>query len=202
MTHRILMTLVVVGVLATACGSVDDATATTSETTTTTVAESSVAGGESTTSTTGSPTSSDQTSTTGAVRPPSGYGRQQPSDETTSTTQPEETTTTAPGSTSSTEQATTTTTQTTTTESEPDDEVTIEIEGFSFGAPLEITAGTTVTVVNRDSVPHTWTADDGSFDSGRLSPGESFTITLTQPGEFTFYCQIHPSMTGSITVTG
>jgi plastocyanin len=191
---RTLAILFMLGVLTAACGSVDGAATDTGETTTTALLGTTSPTEAVTTST----TRSDPTSTTGALGPATGYGRGQPSDETTSTMPDQDTTTTTPGTTPSTEQTTTTTTS----ETEHDDEVTIEIEGFSFGAPLAIAAGTTVTVINRDSVPHTWTADDGAFDSGRIAPGGSFSITLSQTGEFTFYCQIHPSMTGSITVTG
>ena len=59
-------------------------------------------------------------------------------------------------------------------------------------------AGTTLTVTNADSDPHTLTADDGSFDTGRIDPGTSATITLDQPGTYTYHCNFHESMTGTI----
>jgi len=95
---------------------------------------------------------------------------------------------------------TTTTTLATTTTTAVAGEAQIEIEGFSFGSPLRVTVGTAVTVVNRDSVSHTWTSRGGVFDSGTLAPGDRFTYVFDQPGEFAFFCRIHPSMTGSITV--
>lgn len=81
------------------------------------------------------------------------------------------------------------------------DETTLTIEGFSFGPPLEVPVGTTVRVINTDSAPHTWTATDGSFDSGNLSAGDEFTHTFDEPGEYEYSCAFHPSMTGTITVT-
>jgi plastocyanin len=77
----------------------------------------------------------------------------------------------------------------------------ITIQSFSFGGVSSVTVGTTVTVTNDDSVPHTVTADDGSFDTGTIQPGDSAQITLDAAGTFTYHCNIHGSMTGSITVT-
>lgn len=77
----------------------------------------------------------------------------------------------------------------------------ITIQSFSFGGVTSVTVGTTVTVTNDDSVPHTVTADDGSFDTGTIQPGDSAQITLDAAGTFTYHCNIHGSMTGSITVT-
>lgn len=79
---------------------------------------------------------------------------------------------------------------------------TITIENFDFGEPLTVKVGQEVTIVNRDGVPHTWTSTDGRFDSGSLGPGDSFTFTFDQPGEYAFYCKIHPYMEGKIVVEG
>ncbi len=79
---------------------------------------------------------------------------------------------------------------------------TITISGFAFSGVTEIPVGTTVVVTNDDSATHTWTATDGSFDSGSLAPGESFEFTFTEAGTFQYVCNFHPTMTGSITVTG
>jgi plastocyanin len=58
----------------------------------------------------------------------------------------------------------------------------------------------TVTWVNNDDVPHTATADNGSFNSGSLNPGQSYTYTFTTPGTFTYHCNYHPWMRGTIVV--
>jgi plastocyanin len=78
---------------------------------------------------------------------------------------------------------------------------TITIAGGSFGDPLTVEAGTTVTVVNESAEEHTLTADDGSFGTGVIAPGGSATLTFDTPGTFAFSCSIHSSMQGSITVT-
>jgi plastocyanin len=80
--------------------------------------------------------------------------------------------------------------------------VEIVIEGFDFGLPVTATTGDVVTVTNRDGAGHTWTADDGTFDSGTLRGGESFQFTFEAAGTYAFFCAIHPGMTGTITVTG
>lgn len=80
-------------------------------------------------------------------------------------------------------------------------EEAIDIQGFAFNPPqLEISAGTTVTWTNNDSATHTVTADDGSFDSGNLDTGATFSQTFDTPGTYTYHCNIHPSMTATIVV--
>lgn len=78
----------------------------------------------------------------------------------------------------------------------------ITIENFSFGAPSTVGVGDPLLVVNEDGVPHTWTADDGGFDSGTIGSGETFEYAFEEAGEYSFFCEIHPGMTGTITVTG
>jgi plastocyanin len=58
-----------------------------------------------------------------------------------------------------------------------------------------------VTWSNEDSVGHTVTANGGAFGSGTIAPGTSFTRTFATAGTFAYHCSIHPSMTGTITVT-
>jgi plastocyanin len=78
---------------------------------------------------------------------------------------------------------------------------TVEIRDFAFHpAEIEIAAGTTVTWTNNDTVAHTATATDGTFDSGILDPGASFKYTFDKPGTYDFACLIHPKMKGTITV--
>lgn len=98
--------------------------------------------------------------------------------------------------------ADTTTTAPPATTSVAGDEATITIQGFAYGDPLAVGVGEEVTVVNADSTAHTWTSTDGLFDSGSLSSGASFSHTFDEAGEYTFFCGIHPQMTGSITVEG
>lgn len=82
------------------------------------------------------------------------------------------------------------------------DEVAIEIVDFAFSpATIEIPAGTVVTWTNNDSAPHTVTADDGSFDSGTIESGASFSLPFNEPGTYTYHCEFHPNMTATIVVT-
>jgi plastocyanin len=53
---------------------------------------------------------------------------------------------------------------------------------------------------NDDTTEHTVTADDGTFDSGPLSPGDNFDSTFDTPGDFSYHCSIHPFMTGVVIV--
>ncbi|HEX4867203.1 MAG TPA: cupredoxin domain-containing protein [Acidimicrobiales bacterium] len=64
-------------------------------------------------------------------------------------------------------------------------------------------AGAEVTFDNQDGTAHTLTADDGAFDTGPVAPGESATLSApSEPGTYAFHCEIHPSMTGQLTVEG
>ena len=77
----------------------------------------------------------------------------------------------------------------------------VEIKDYAFTPPtLTVPAGTTVTWTNNDTVPHTATAQDGSFDSGNLNPGQSFAFTFSTPGSYPYVCQYHAGMQGTIVV--
>lgn len=82
------------------------------------------------------------------------------------------------------------------------DGAAVNIVDFAFDpAGVEVPVGATVTWTNGGGAPHTATADDGSFDSRRLQPGESFSQTFSAAGSFPYHCEIHPQMTGTVTVT-
>jgi plastocyanin len=81
-------------------------------------------------------------------------------------------------------------------------EAAVEIANFAFSpAEIEVAAGTTVTWTNADGAPHTVTADDGGFDSGRLNTGETFSQTFDTAGSFAYHCDFHPNMKGTVVVT-
>jgi len=63
-----------------------------------------------------------------------------------------------------------------------------------------VTVGETVTWRNTTLLPHTVTAVEGSFNSGKLNGGESFSVTFTTPGTFLYKCLIHPTMKGTVVV--
>jgi plastocyanin len=67
----------------------------------------------------------------------------------------------------------------------------IEVTGGVFvPAVLTVDAGDTLRVVNRDGVPHTFTADDGSYDSGRLMDGDATQLVLASTGTHDFRCTL------------
>ena len=75
-------------------------------------------------------------------------------------------------------------------------------EGFAFSAAT-VAPGAEVTFENEDDVSHTMTADDGAFDSGTVEGGSAGAVTApSEPGEHAFHCEIHPSMTATLTVEG
>jgi plastocyanin len=79
-------------------------------------------------------------------------------------------------------------------------EYTVTINNMAYGAtPDSAKVGDSVVWVNRDSVPHSVTARDHSFDI-RLNPGQQATMKLGAAGRITFYCLFHPSMRGSLSV--
>lgn len=81
----------------------------------------------------------------------------------------------------------------------------VQISNFAFqpAAPT-LHTGERITFTNRDSTAHTATSGGGpgSFDTGTLKPGQSRTITLTRPGTYSYYCQFHAFMRGTIRVAG
>jgi len=80
-------------------------------------------------------------------------------------------------------------------------EVTVKIANFTFSpADLTITPGTTVTWVNNDDIPHAVVETEKTFRSKALDTDNKFSFTFTNPGEFSYFCSLHPHMTGKITV--
>jgi plastocyanin len=65
---------------------------------------------------------------------------------------------------------------------------------------LDITVGTTIEWKNDDPLPHTVTADDGSFDSGLITEGEVWRYTFMRAGTYAFHCTPHPFMVGTVVV--
>jgi len=72
-------------------------------------------------------------------------------------------------------------------------------KGYSPDSVTVLTeVNNTITWVNNDNAPHTVTADDGSFNSGNISPGQSFGFTFTTAGTYKYHCVYHPWMTATI----
>ncbi|MGA5823104.1 cupredoxin domain-containing protein [Kitasatospora sp. NPDC094028] len=79
---------------------------------------------------------------------------------------------------------------------------TVTIRDFVYQpADFTVPAGTRVTVVNADTVSHTLTAQDGSFDTGPIAPGASAVLTApARPGDYPYRCTFHHFMRGTLTV--
>ena len=77
--------------------------------------------------------------------------------------------------------------------------VTIQNMAFS-PATLTVKVGDKVTWTNQDSVGHSATADDNSFDTGVIAQGQSGSTTFSKAGTYTYHCKVHPSMTATIIV--
>jgi plastocyanin len=77
----------------------------------------------------------------------------------------------------------------------------VTIKNMAFSPTLITTSiGQTITFTNNDSVPHTATATDKSFDSGSIAPGATFNKTFNSAGSFSYYCSFHPTMKGKVIV--
>jgi plastocyanin len=77
----------------------------------------------------------------------------------------------------------------------------VQIGNFTFKAQvLTVKAGTTVTWTNGDDIPHTVTSNSGAFRSKVLDSGDKFSFTFAKPGQFGYFCSLHPHMTGTIIV--
>jgi plastocyanin len=81
--------------------------------------------------------------------------------------------------------------------------VGVTIDNFSF-APASVTVplGATVQWINRDDIPHTVVSDDNgaTFKSKALDTDDKFAFTFAKPGTYSYFCSIHPRMTGKIVV--
>lgn len=77
----------------------------------------------------------------------------------------------------------------------------VTIKNFDF-SPMNVAvpAGASVTWTNLDEEPHTVTSVDGTFRSGGLDGGDSFTFRFVKPGVYRYFCTIHPRMTATVTV--
>ncbi|EJM59938.1 MULTISPECIES: cupredoxin domain-containing protein [Pseudomonas] len=81
-------------------------------------------------------------------------------------------------------------------------EVKIDIKEFMFGPKdLEVAVGTKVTWVNDDEIPHTVAETHKVFRSGALDTGDSYSWVFNTPGEFEYFCALHPQMIGKIVVS-
>jgi plastocyanin len=84
---------------------------------------------------------------------------------------------------------------------EQDKATEVKIDNFVFSPnAITIPAGSTVHWTNRDDIPHNVVSEDKTFKSKVLDTDESFAYTFTKPGTYTYFCSIHPRMTGKVVV--
>ena len=78
----------------------------------------------------------------------------------------------------------------------------VSIQNFAFDQKsITIKKGDSVLWTNRDSATHTITGDAGGPNSSNLNKDGLFSYTFTSTGTFNYHCALHPSMTGTVTVT-
>ena len=82
------------------------------------------------------------------------------------------------------------------------DPTTVNIDNFVFQpAQITVKAGTKITFINRDDLPHSVIDVKGAFRSKALDTDDSFTQSFDKPGEIDYFCGLHPQMKGKIIVT-
>jgi len=107
--------------------------------------------------------------------------------------------TTAPKSASPTSVATVASPADTDTDTDTDK---VAIKDFMFKPQaIAVKAGTEVTWTNGDDFAHTVKSEDGSFDSSDIAPAKTFSHRFDAAGTYKYFCNIHNSMTGSVTVS-
>jgi plastocyanin len=78
----------------------------------------------------------------------------------------------------------------------------IEIKDFAFNPQtITVKSGEKITWINRDEEPHTVVSVEKQWKkSTALDTDQEFTITVGAPGTYTYFCSVHPKMTGTIVV--
>jgi plastocyanin len=77
----------------------------------------------------------------------------------------------------------------------------VQIVEFTYQPdPVVVQVGGKVNWQNEDTAPHTATADDGSFDTGILERGKIKSETFKEAGTFPYFCEVHPTMHGTVEV--
>lgn len=77
----------------------------------------------------------------------------------------------------------------------------VKIDNFAFTPQtVTVTVGTTVTWTNRDDIPHTVVSTDGVFKSKVRDTDETFAYKFDKAGTYSYFCSIHPKMTGKVVV--
>jgi Icc protein len=86
-------------------------------------------------------------------------------------------------------------------QSRPGESQQVRIDNFSFAPEtLTVPTGTNVTWVNHDDIPHTVVEKSGRFRSSVLDTDQQFSFRFENPGDYAYYCSIHPKMTAKVVV--
>jgi plastocyanin len=77
----------------------------------------------------------------------------------------------------------------------------VKIDNFAFNpAVITVKVGAQVTWINKDDIPHTVDSSEGKFKSAALDTDQKFEFKFSEPGEYPFFCRMHPKMTGKVIV--
>jgi plastocyanin len=77
----------------------------------------------------------------------------------------------------------------------------VKIDNFVFGPQtVTVPVGSTVTWINKDDIPHTTVSTDGVFKSKVMDTDEKFSFKFTKAGTYSYFCSVHPKMTGKVVV--
>ena len=76
----------------------------------------------------------------------------------------------------------------------------VDIKNFTY-QNVTVAAGSIIVWTNRDNARHTTTQDGRDWDSGVLATGESFSFSMSQPGVYRYFCNLHLDMKATVTVT-
>jgi amicyanin len=81
----------------------------------------------------------------------------------------------------------------------------VTLQDYAFGPKdIKVKVGTTVTWTNQDDVHHSVTADKASADAPKsdlFGKGETYSFTFKKAGVYSYHCEPHPYMKGTVTVT-
>ena len=81
------------------------------------------------------------------------------------------------------------------------EETQVKIDNFTFSPQqLTVKSGATVTWINQDDIPHVVVSDVRQFKSNALDTDDKFSFTFSTPGEYSYFCSLHPHMTATIVV--
>lgn len=81
----------------------------------------------------------------------------------------------------------------------PDQKHIVEIQAFSFVPQRTVVSpGDTIVWINRDIVPHTVTAEEGTWPPRRLEEGQSWEVVIEDGGTYPYFCEFHPHMKGLV----